>query len=318
MTLLVTRESLVLSIQDGGRFGYRRFGLPESGPVDWWAHHAANRLVGNPSHAACVELGFTGAAFEVQADALLACCGAGFVLRRNDQPLPLWMAFWARRGDTLSLVKTRGGNWAYLAAAGGILTPLWLGSRSVYPRAFLGRLLIRGDRLPLGRCGPEQRLLAGRALPMTARPGYAAGEALGVIPGPHADHFSAEGLAAFWQGHFGVSSSVDRMGYRLVGPAVAHRGQRELISLGVPAGAVQVPPDGQPIVMMPDHPTTGGYPCIGAVARTSLPLLAQAQPGIAEVVFYPVDENRAREDFQKAMMKLETQLEDQEALWPIA
>jgi len=115
MTLFVEQAALIMSVQDSGRFGFSRFGLPQSGPVDWWAFRAANRLVNNPPDTAEVEIGFSNAVLQVEKEAIIAVCGAGYRIFLNEKPLPLWMAFLARKGDRLFLEKRSGGNWVTLA-----------------------------------------------------------------------------------------------------------------------------------------------------------------------------------------------------------
>jgi antagonist of KipI len=315
MTLVVQKAALMMTIQDRGRMGYQRYGLPESGPVDAWAHQAANRLVGNDPGAACVEMGLTEAAFMVGGDTLLSACGAGYCLFVNGRELPLWMSFRARRGDQVDFRKCPGGNWCYLAVGGGILSSQWIGSRSVYLRAGLGRLLTVGDRLPTGIMAESAVIRAGRQISPTSRPPYGARVDLDVIPGPHTDRFYAKSIEAFWTGEYRLSGRFDRMGYRLSGPQVDHRNGADIISQGMAAGTIQIPADGQPIVMMPDHPTTGGYTCMGTLAPASLPLLAQAEPGSTEIRFQPVTADSARKTYREVHELIESDLEDQEEIW---
>lgn len=317
MTLLIEQPALIMNVQDRGRSGYQRFGMPESGPMDWWAHRAANRLVGNDQGEACLELGFSKAIFRLEMDTLLAVTGAGYALRLNGRPLPLWMSFLGRQGDRITLEKVSGGNWAYLTVAGGFLTPSWMGSRSTNLRAGLGEPLVGGDRVPLALPANGFVRLAGRVLPVEGRPEYAptSGITLRTIPGPHQDRFEPESLAAFTESVYQVSSRSDRMGYRLAGPSLAHHNGADLISQGMVLGEVQVPGDGQPIVMMPDHPTTGGYTCIGTVIRHDLPRLAQTEPGEARLQFRWVDVKTAQHLFREAVDTIDHGIPGEEDTW---
>jgi antagonist of KipI len=315
MTLIVESPSMMMTVQDLGRNGYQRYGLPESGPMDWWAFRAANILVGNGLDSACLEMGFSDAAVKVEADALMALCGAGYRLRVNRKDLPLWMAFRVRKGDVLNMEKIEGGNWAYLAVSGGILSPEWLGSRSAYPRAGLGRRLVTGVQLPLSSAADEKLGLAGRTISEGARPSYGDPIELSVILGPHQNRITRASLETFNSAVYRLSAQSDRMGYRLKGPALEHSRGTDIVSQGMALGEIQVPADGQPIVMMPDHPTTGGYTCIGTVVRVDLPLLAQAQPEKTGIHFTPVDILQAQGAFREAVEGLEAAVSQKEDLW---
>ncbi len=317
MTLLVEQPALITTVQDQGRIGYQRFGMPESGPMDWWAHRAANRLVGNEPGEACLELGFSSAAFQLEAHALLAVTGAGYELRLNGRLIPLWMSFIGHPGDRITLEKVAGGKWAYLSVSGGVRTPSWMGSRSVYPRAGLGQPLSAGDRVPLGLVNDVLPDLAGRSLPKEARPydDFSMETILRAVPGPHQDRFTSESLTDFTQANYQVSPRSDRMGYRLSGPTLAHRHGADLVSQGMVLGEIQVPGDGQPIVMMPDHPTTGGYTCIGTVIRHDLPRLAQAEPEKTQLRFQWVNVAAAQDLYRDAVKEIDQGISSEEDLW---
>ncbi len=317
MTLLVEQAALIMTVQDQGRLGFQRFGMPESGPMDWWAHRAANRLAGNLPGEACLELGFSSAKLCLETDTLLAAAGSGYQIFVNGQPLPLWMSFLGRPGDRIALEKVSGGNWVYLAAAGGLLTPSWMGSRSMYPRAGLGQFLSAGDRLPLVLPPNGFIDLAGRSVPEKNRPKYVSAPEvlLRAIPGPHQDRFEPQSLIAFEREMFQVSPRSDRMGYRLVGPSLVHLNGADLVSQGMVLGEVQVPGDGQPIVMMPDHPTTGGYACIATVIHHDLPLLAQAEPDVARLRFRWVDVKIAQDLYRQAVEKIDNNIISEEDSW---
>ena len=315
MTLYIQQAALMMTIQDGGRFGYQRYGMPESGPMDGWAFQAANRLVGNDPGAACVEVGFSSAEIYLERRCLLALCGAGYRLSVNDRALPLWMGFLGKPGDRILMEKTLGGSWAYLAAAGGIQSELWMGSRSTYPAAGLGRKLGQGDRLPLGAPSAEAELFSGCFFPTAARPAYSPEPVIRVIPGPHLAWFTTGSWDSFCQGTYAVSTQSDRMGYRLKGPPLAHQSGADLVSQGMVQGEIQVPGDGQPIVMMPDHPTTGGYACVATVAKADLPLLAQVEPGHGLVRFKPITLDAAHSAWIEVNEKIRSAITFEEDAW---
>ena len=305
MSLIIEQAAVLMRVQDLGRFGYRRFGLPESGPMDWWAFRAANRLVNNSPDAAGLEIGFSDSVIRIEKDALIAVCGAGYQILHNDRQLPLWMSFLVRKGDRLKLDKIPGGSWVYLALAGGVPSGEWMGSRSVYPKGGLGNMLREGDRLPLAEKPEGARWLAGRSYPESNRPSYDQEPVIRVIPGLHYQNFTADSKLAFWNQPFSVSSHSDRMGYRLSGTKLSFQGRSELVSQGMVHGEIQVPPDGQPIVMMPDHPTTGGYPWIGVICRVDLPLIAQAQPGLTSLRFKMIKVQEAQRLFSDAIYAID-------------
>ncbi len=282
-TLEVLDPGLLTTVQDAGRKGWARYGVPPSGPLDEVAFSAANALVGNPSDAAALEITLTGPTLRVERECLIAVCGATFDVWAGMLPVPLWHAVYVRAGRIITFGTRLSGARAYLAISGGIALPSFLGSQATYlPGGFGGldgRALRAGDRLPLGAAPtPNPVQSAGRIWPVDRRPPYMLQPTLRVVLGPQDDYFTAEGVATFLDSAYQLTSEADRMGARLQGLPIAHRGPTGIVSDGVVAGSVQVPPDGQPIVMLADHQTTGGYPKIATVIRADLPLLAQCLP----------------------------------------
>ena len=289
MVLQVLEPGLLTTVQDLGRRGYERFGVPVAGAMDGYALRAANGLVGNPWDAAGLEITIAGPTLRATRRCLIAVTGADLGLRVQGRRMPLWTALYVRRGWTISFEGRQSGCRAYLAIAGGIVVPPVMGSRATYLRGGFGghrgRALRAGDVLPVGE--PSCALLdrAGRQLPEEARPPYSDTPTVEVILGPQDDHFAPEGIATFLSAEYAIDATSDRMGYRLSGPAIAHKTAADIISDGVVLGAVQVPADGQPIVMMADRPTTGGYAKIATVVGADIPLLAQCLPGRSRVRF---------------------------------
>jgi biotin-dependent carboxylase-like uncharacterized protein len=215
-----------------------------------------------------------------------------------------------RRDWVIEFGRPKAGCRATLAVAGGIAVAPVLGSRSTYLRGHFGglegRALREGDTLPLGSPAGDPLCRAGRSLPTSVLPPYSDRPTLRVVLGPQDDFFTAEAIATFLSGEYRLTTDADRMGCRLKGPAIAHKGPSEIISDGVPLGAVQVPPDGQPIVMLADSQTTGGYPKIATVIRADLPLLAQCVPGRSRVSFAAVSVEEAQARYREQTAALQT------------
>ncbi len=307
MSLVAQSPGFLATVQDAGRFGYQRFGVPVSGPMDAFAHATANRLVGNDPGAAALEFAYSGPVLEARADCVVALAGVGFALEVDGAPHAAWMAVRARAGATLSVVSAQRAGWGYLAVSGGIDNPPVMGSRATYTRASFGGLegrpLREGDLLPIGA---NRAVIdpAGTSLPEVYRPAYTLHPLLRVISGPQQDAFTAEGWQAFTGSAYTLTTTADRMGYRLEGQPVAHRTGADILSDGIVFGAVQIPSSGQPIVMMSDRQTAGGYTKIAVVIRADLPLLAQCQPGISQVRFQPVTVEEAQRAYRAQMAAL--------------
>lgn len=308
MQLRIVSPGFLCSLQDSGRFGYQRFGVPVAGPMDAFAFAAANRLVGNAPNAAALEFAYSGPVIALESEALVALTGVGFSLQVGENEHPAWMAVRVAAGSQVSVRAAENAGWGTLAFAGGICTPPVMGSRATYVRGGFGglegRLLQPGDQLPLPSIQPSTRL-AGQMLPLEARPAYFLHPTLRVILGPQAEAFTEAGLASFTGSAYTLTRTADRMGYRLEGERIQHRGAADILSEGMVTGAVQVPNSGQPIVMMSDRQTTGGYAKIAAVIRADLPLLAQCQPGVSQVRFLPVSVAQAQQAYREQMARLE-------------
>jgi antagonist of KipI len=287
--LSILSSSPFCSVQDAGRPGWARFGLPAAGPMDPFAHAAANLLVGNAEGAAALEIGLGGMALRSDEDCLVAVTGPGIQLSRDGQPLPAWSALYLPRGALLEVERNRPGVWAYLAVAGGFQTPLLMGSRAAYLPAGLGTRLQPGDELPIAPQPADLSLRAGLVLPCEARPPYSLSPHLGVLPGPHFGQFTAGALDDFFSASFAVSPASDRTGYRLDGPLLAHTAAgADVLSTGTLPGCIQVPASGQPLVLMADAPASGGYTQIASLSRFDRALLAQIPPGEGQIRFVPL------------------------------
>ncbi len=301
MGFKVLEGGLLTTVQDLGRYGYERYGVPVAGAMDPFALRAANLLVGNAPEAAALEITLLGPKLQATEDHLVAVTGARLSLRVNGWESTPWTALLVRKGWLVEFGARQLGCRAFLAVGGGIdVTPL-LGSRSTYLGGgwggFDGRPLRAEDLIDV-RPARVDFSRAGHSFPSSQIPPYSDAPTVRVVLGPQDDYFTAEGLAAFLSGEYQVGIASDRMGYRLQGPRIAHRGPAEVISDGVPLGAVQVPADGQPIVMMADRQTTGGYPKIATVISADIPLLAQCVPGQGSVRFAAASVEEAQMRFR--------------------
>ncbi|MBI2325550.1 MAG: biotin-dependent carboxyltransferase family protein [Chloroflexi bacterium] len=287
MTIRILAAGLRSTVQDGGRTAHLRSAIPRAGPADPLAFEAAQRLVGNDPSDAAIEIVGTPFRFALDAPRLVAVTGRDVRIRTR-RPVAGWTAVFARAGEEVVVEGSDRTRFAYLAVSGGIALPPVLGSRATYLPAAIGPLprpLAAGDELPLGpaRRGAED---AGRAAVRSDGPDIL------VTRGPHADRI--RGAEAFLgRRPYRVSEHSDRMGVRLEGPPL-DAGGAEILSIGVLPGAVQVPHGGEPIVLLADGQTTGGYPVVATVIAADIGRVAQAVPG-EMLSFYEVDRDAALE-----------------------
>ena len=292
--LTVLSPGLLSTVQDQGRTGYRAFGMPLSGAMDRYASRIANILAGNGPDAAVLEMTMLGGSFKFLRPAFVAVCGANMQGMLNAQKIRNWSGFRVAAGDELAFGYAVNGCRSYLAFHGGIAVPKIMGSRSTCLRAQVGghqgRALEAGDLLELAQAGALP--LQPTELPPVLVPEYSSHVRLRVMPGPQDDLFTSEGMRSFLHGEYTVSARNDRMGYRLLGPAIAHSNRADIISDALCPGAVQVPGSGMPIVMGVDCPTTGGYAKIATVISADLSKLAQMKAG-DKISFVRCDEDEA-------------------------
>jgi antagonist of KipI len=280
VTIEIVRAGPLTTVQDTGRTGYGALGIPASGAMDALALRLANRLVGNPERSAALEYTLAGPEIRFEVDHWVAMTGARFEAALDRQPVPHAESFPVDRGQTLRIGRSLEGARGYLALQGGIEVPLLLGSRSTFAAGgfggFEGRALRGGDRLPIGTAPGQARR---RRVVRGVLPVYAADASLRAIPGPQTEAFTAGGIDVFFAAEYRVSSRSDRMGLRLDGPPIEHARGADLLPEGLAPGAVQVPADGQPILLAVDRPTTGGYAKIATIITADLWRLGQAKPG---------------------------------------
>ena len=270
------------TVQDLGRPGYLRYGIPPSGPVDLASFLLANRLVGNPDTAAALECALIGPRLEMRGEAVLAVTGADMPVTVNGREIPRWTAAHVRAGDVVKLDPSPRGARAYVAFSGGIDVPRRLGSRATYLRGalggFQGRPLKKGDLVNLGRPTTAPAQVGSRRVKPEMVPTFPDEVEVRVILGPQADRFTPEGLARFLGEPYEVTPQSDRMGARLQGPAIAHARGHDIVSDGIPLGGIQVVGDGQPIVLLVDRQSTGGYTKVAAVCSFDVGKVGQAKP----------------------------------------
>lgn len=271
------------TVQDQGRYGYQQYGVSVAGAMDWFSTTVANRLVGNADDAAVLELTLKGPELEFEGDTHIAITGADLSPTIDGTCTPQWECVEVSGGSRLCFGTAHTGARTYLAIAGGINVPLVLGSRSTHCASetggFKGRSLRQGDVLHAGQPLPSAESLPGTRLPDRLVPRYGKATRLRIIPGPHQDLFSATALATLTGFSYTVTPASNRMGYRLAGPRIVTKGPGHFISDCTTMGALQIPADGQPILLMADRQTTGGYPTIAVVITADLPLAAQLAPG---------------------------------------
>lgn len=282
--LRVVQPGLLATLQDLGRFGAQELGMPVAGAIDPLALRLANALVGNPQQAGALEIGYLGPTLEVVAQSARVAVVGPVALGLSEpgdpaeRPLAPGRSHLLREGARLRIGPVDGMAYAYLAVEGGFAAPPFMGSQSTYLRAglggFAGRSLAAGDLLALARPAASARgeLAAGGPLPYGEGP-------VRVVLGPQDDLFTAEALQTFLSADYTVTKEADRMGLRLDGPRLAHKAGPDIVSDGIATGCIQVPGSGQPIVLLADHQTIGGYAKIAAVASADLPRLGQLTPG---------------------------------------
>ena len=304
MSIRVLSPGWLTSVQDSGRIGHAAIGVGRAGAMDDVALRLANALVGNAENAAALEITLRGPRLRFDSDALIALTGAVIEARCATQEVPSWRPVWIQAGSELDLGGMRRGARSYLAIAGGIDVAPALGSCSTDINAVLGpyggRGLIAGDEVSIGRTAAER--LSPSSIALGRRPSGNDGEheavvaahwsldpqpwfdARGDLPvtlarGSHFENLDASSRRALFASEFRVGNESNRVGYRLETAKLRLQAPLELISEGVVPGTMQLPPNGNPIVLMAEAPTTGGYPRIGMVATVDLPRLAQRRPG---------------------------------------
>ncbi|AZC49126.1 biotin-dependent carboxyltransferase family protein [Pseudomonas chlororaphis] len=290
--LTIEASTPLCLLQDAGRFGVRHLGVTQGGALDWVSMSWANWLLGNTLDAPVIEITLGGFSVVAEELCLLALAGADLGACIDERPLSPGRSFILQKGQRLRFTQPYLGARAYLAAPGGFNAPKVLGSCASVVREELGGLdgfgrpLTEGARLEYSGAGVNLKELSGKQLPdlQSKAP-------LEVILGAQIGQFSGQSLFDAFNSAWTLDSRADRMGMRLLGPSLRYQGA-PMISEGIPLGAIQVPPDGQPIVLLNDRQTIGGYPRLGALTPLALARLAQCLPG-SEVRLTPVVQETA-------------------------
>ncbi|QHC94528.1 biotin-dependent carboxyltransferase family protein [Pseudomonas sp. M20] len=300
--LTIEASTPLCLLQDAGRFGVRHLGVTQGGAADWCSMSWANWLLGNGLDVPVIEITLGGLAVIAEEDCLLALAGADLGAQIEGQPLAPWRSFKLGKGQKLLFTQPLLGARAYLAAPGGFDAPKVLGSSATVVREELGGL--DGMGLPLAAestLSYRGESLWVREVPLALRPDLKSNAPLDLVLGAQIGHFSGQSLFDAFNSAWRLDSRADRMGIRLLGKALQYQGQ-PMISEGIPLGAVQVPPDGQPIVLLNDRQTIGGYPRLGALTPMALARLAQCLPG-AQVRLRPVVQEVAHREHTKYLQR---------------
>lgn len=304
MGFVTENPGVLTTIQDEGRYGYEQFGMSPSGPMDLKAFRTANLLAGNPAGESALEATVLGPALRFDQENVIALTGADMQPVLNGRPCPMYQAVAVRAGDLLKLGAARTGCRTYIAFAGGLDVPLVMGSRATALQnrvgGFQGRKLAKGDAV--GFRAPNPALPLPRIAPIPVHGGHEV--TIRVVLGPQDDAFTREGMETFLGRPYTVSKDFDRMGCRLEGPVIEHKTDGNIISDGMVTGAIQVPTAGQPIIMLAERQTVGGYTKIATVISADLPLVGQCKTGDT-IRFQAVRMEEAHRAWREANRELE-------------
>ncbi len=315
MTVKVLHPGLLTSIQDLGRYGYQKYGVIVSGGMDSYSLRLANLLVGNEENEGVLEISLAGPSLKLRKATLFAITGGDLSPTINGEPVPLGRPVYLKQEGILQFGACKSGCRCYLAIAGGFAVPRIMGSKSTYLRAgiggYQGRALQAGDELALDLPGRRAGKLieylvkqpAAKESSFFTTSWYAGREhiplpggavSIRIIAGSQFAQFSELSRQRFLQEEYQITPQADRMGYRLSGPALQLTEPLEMISEAVVLGTVQVPPDGNPIILLADRQTAGGYPKIGQVAAVDIAIVAQIKPG-RKICFVKISLNEAEQ-----------------------
>lgn len=280
-TILIKKGGPLTTIQDRGRFGFQKFGMPTAGAMDKYSYKIANLLVGNSKDEAVIEYTLKGPKIEFQEDAIISITGAKSKVTIDGQKIKMWKSHYIEKGSILEISRVEKGLRGYISFKSGLDLPKIMGSNSTYLRGKLGgyegRKLQKGDQLnakrQINKKDFNKKVINQKDLPDFSQ------KEIRVIMGPQDDYFTDKGIADFLNEDFEVSSQADRMGYRLRGKKIEHKDGADIISDGIAPGSIQVSGDGKAIIMLADRQTTGGYTKIATVISVDLDIISQKKPG---------------------------------------
>lgn len=298
MSVTFQKSGILTTLQDLGRFSYRRLGINPSGAMDTTAARLLNILLGNDEDDALVEMHFPAPHIVFEANAIIAIGGGNFTATLDDIPLQTWRPHFAKKGSQLKFVNRSSGNRVYWAVHGGFKTTHWLGSASTNLAAkiggFDGRKFEIGDRLVFNKKIKRKPDLAATQISSSLLPSYSRFPTVRIIAGAEFELLNEETRSKLLEQDFRISSNSNRMGFRLQGEPIMLTKPHELVSTAVNYGTIQLLPDGQLIVLMADHQTTGGYPRVAHIASRDLPLIAQLGTN-DKVAFHMIEQPEAEQ-----------------------
>lgn len=300
----VIKPGVLTTLQDMGRHGYQQYGIPVSGAMDTFALQVANILVGNPRSEVALEVTLIGPTLKAKSQVTVSITGADLSPSLNSKPIKTWKSFTMKQGDILTFGKRKKGMRAYIAVAGGFDVPLFFGSKSRDRNSGLGLELEKDSTLH----GAKNAVAKSVYLHEQLIPTHENEVWIGVVQGPHTTSFSANARETFFNNTYTVDANSNRMGYRLKSEKSVIPSQEGIWSDPVPFGGIQIPGSGDPIILMADRQTTGGYPRIGTVISTDLPKVAQLVPNNM-LHFYPTSVEQAQykaKQLEQELHKLET------------
>ena len=301
----VKKGGFLTTVQDLGRIGYQKFGMPVAGAMDNFSYRVANFLVGNKESEAVLEATLLGPELEFDCDMSFAVTGANMKTVLNGKEISMWESYKVTKGDILSLGVVTSGLRAYIAFSGSIEVPLLNNSKSTYLKTgiggFKGRKLMNDDELEIK---VSEEIVYGKYMEPKYIPEFKRKGNVRVVLGPQDDYFTEEGINTFLSTDgYKITKEADRMGYRLGGNTIKHIDKADIISDGALFGSVQVPANGLPIILMADRQTAGGYTKIATVISTDLPMLAQMGEG-SELVFEKITLEEAHKLYKEYEEKL--------------
>jgi len=310
--ILIKDSGPFTTVQDKGRFGYQKFGMPTAGAMDKFSYTIANLLVGNKEDEEVLEYTLKGPKLEFKEDAIIAVTGAKSKVKLNDEKINMWQSHYIKKGDMIEISPAQKGLRGYIAFKSGFNLPEIMGSKSTYLRANLGgyegRKLKNKDIIEINKDINKENYIL-RILDKKYRPDFSK-NIIRVIMGPQDDYFSEEGISKFLEGEFKVSSQADRMGNRLEGPEIEHKDGADIITDGIAEGSIQVAGNGKPIIMLADRQTTGGYSKIATVITVDIDNVSQKKPG--DIITFEKIDLKSAQELLKKRRKIYESLKNQE------
>ena len=298
--VIVKDSGPLTTVQDSGRFGYQKFGMPTAGVMDKYSYKIANLLVDNKEDEAVLEYTLKGPKLKFENDAIIAVTGAESIVKVNGEKIKMWQSHYIEKGSVLEISPAKQGLRGYISFKNGLEIPEIMGSKSTYLRGNLGgyegRKLKDGDVLKINK-KVSRESYALKSLEKKYRPDFSQ-KKIRVILGPQDDYFTQNGISKFFNGEFKVSTQADRMGYRLEGPEIEHKDGADIISEGIAEGSIQIAGNGKPIIMLADSQTTGGYTKIATVIKSDIDIVSQKRPGDL-ISFEKIDLKKAQKLIKK-------------------